>query len=257
MIPLKLVTEHRVLIGTPVDQRSGSSVDDRGDVLTGDRLVRLQCVRHGEDLGPVVREQPVGLVVELGQFRVHLLAELGVEECPVRSRFDRLSAAHPAERHGPRRDRISHRVVGEHLGRDRRRAPHVSADAGRVISFEEEPFARERRQEGHDVDIPLGSPFHELVLGWDRRYEPPDVPTSFDRGDVDNGVLPQAIGHHRMASLVDRDRVPLPLDVLVVVRQAVLLQLLRLDDVAPRDGVTAVADRDHERLVDRVLDQCT
>ena len=70
-------------------------------------------------------------------------------------------------------------------------------------------------------------------------------------------MLAQAIGHDGVAGLVHRDRVPFPLDVLVVVRQAVFLQLLRLDDVAPRDRVAAVADRDHERLVDRVLDQRT
>ena len=57
--------------------------------------------------------------------------------------------------------------------------------------------------------------------------KPPMSPASFDRRDVDHHVPPGAVRGHRVTRLVDRHRVPLPVDVLAVVRQAVLLQLLR------------------------------
>ena len=79
VIALQLMTEDRVQVGAAVDERSGDSVDDGCDVVPGDRLVRLQRVRDREDLGPVVRQQPVGLVVQQAQLRVDLFAELGVE----------------------------------------------------------------------------------------------------------------------------------------------------------------------------------
>ncbi len=54
---------------------------------------------------------------------------------------------------------------------------------------------------------------------------------------------------------MDRDGVPLALDVLDVLGRAEFLQLLRFDDVPPGDDVTTVADRCDQGLVHRVLDR--
>ena len=47
-------------------------------------------------------------------------------------------------------------------------------------------------------------------------------------------VVPDAVGHDRVARLVHGDRVALALDVLDVLGRAEVLELLRLDDVGAR-----------------------
>ena len=119
--------------------------------------------------------------------------------------------------------------------------------------LEEEPLACERGEERDHVDLALGAPLDELILGRDRRDESADVAPTLDRREVDRHVLPEVIRGHRVTRLVHRHRVTLALDVFVVVGEPVLLHVLRLDDVRPADPVASVADRDDERLVHDVL----
>ena len=115
------------------------------------------------------------------------------------------------------------------------------------------PASEAERHE--DVRLVLAAPPGELVLRLDRRHHAEVVAALLDRGDVDLHVLPRPVGDHRVAGLVDRDRVPFPLDVLDVLGRAELLELLGLDHVLVRDDVAAVPDRDDQRLVDHVLDR--
>ena len=111
-----------------------------------------------------------------------------------------------------------------------------------------------RRQRDQDVGLVLAAPPGELVLRRDAGHHAEIVAALLDGGDVDLHVLPGAVGHQRVARLVDGHRVPLPLDVLHVLRRPELLELLGPDDVAPGDDVPAVPDRGDERLVHQVLD---
>ncbi len=107
--------------------------------------------------------------------------------------------------------------------------------AGRAVAVEEHLLARQRREAHHDVGLVLGAPLREEVVGLDRAHHAEVVAALLDRGDVDDEVVPHAVGDDRVARLVQRGRMTLPLDVLDVLGRAEVLQLLRLDDVAPRD----------------------
>ena len=149
-------------------------------------------------------------------------------------------------------------------GPSRRRPPspsrprshaEVAGHAVGVVAVEEHALAGERRQRDHDVDLALGLPRSEPVLERDRRDETTRAAAALDRGDVDRDRAVEAVEGDRVTRLVDRDRVPLTLDVLPVVGYPVRLLVFRLEHVGPRDRVASVADREHERLVHGVLDR--
>ena len=73
----------------------------------------------------------------------------------------------------------------------------------------------------------------ELVLRRDAGDHAEVAAALLDRRDVDLHVVPGAVRDHGVARLVHGDRVPLPFDVLDVLRRAELLELLGPDDVRP------------------------
>ena len=112
----------------------------------------------------------------------------------------------------------------------------------------------QRGERDEDVRLVLAAPPGELVLRLDRRHHAQVVAALLDRGYVDLHVMPRPVSDYRVARLVDRDRVPLPLDILHVLGRTEFLELLGLDHVLIGDDVTPVPDRDDQRLIDQVLD---
>ena len=96
----------------------------------------------------------------------------------------------------------------------------VAGDAGRTVAVEEHPLAGQRRERHEDVGLVLGPPPGELVLRRDRRDHAEVVAALLDRREVDLEVPAGPVRDDRVARLVHRDRVPLPLDVLDVLGRA-------------------------------------
>ncbi len=123
-----------------------------------------------------------------------------------------------------------------------------------MVTLEEHPLAHDGREEGHHVDLDLGAPVDEPVLQRHRSHEAAGVPPALDGRHVDHHVLLQPVHDHRVAGLVQGDAVAFPLDVLVVVGQAMFFDRFGLQQVLPGDDLPVRLDRLDERLVDHVLD---
>src|SRR5207302_8453133 len=104
--------------------------------------------------------------------------------------------------------------------------PQIDEYTTRAVALEEHPLTGERRERDHDVDLASGLPGEELVLQRDRRHEAADIAAALDRRDVDRHRVVQTVKRDGMTRFVDRDRVPLALDVLHVVGNAMLLVVL-------------------------------
>src|SRR5439155_15746300 len=126
-------------------------LDHRFDVVTRNRLVRLERVGHREHLRPVALEQRARRDEQLLELRLDALAEARLEEVLLLLLalvLARLPASTDADllRHAVRRDRGAHSPIALHQRRELRGALEVAGDARRAVAVEEEPLAGERRE---------------------------------------------------------------------------------------------------------------